>query len=247
MDNNKYLNKVTSQHKTKQKFMSWINANLTTVDGITRLLLDLDYHFDIYNARGKQQDIIGDIEGVSRILDFQPADGSSPVLEDDMYKTLQLAKISINQWDGTIPGAVELWKNLFPDYQIIIQDNQDMSMNLSVIGLESSLEKELISKGYIAPKPEGVRIHYDFYIHLYQAEQTAYFAAEAVLSSHYTIDGKAIVAQDTIINTNEVIGTSQAIISHIKINGMADTGDIITQSNQIHGAVTRNINHYIID
>lgn len=247
MNNDKYLNKVTSQHKTKPKFMSWLNANLSTIDGITKLLMDLDYHFDIYNAKGKQQDIIGEIVGVSRILDFQPADGSSPVLDDDIYRTLQLAKISINHWDGTIPGAVELWRNLFPNYQIIIQDNQDMSMNLHVIGLESSLEKELISKGYIAPKPEGVKIHYDFYMHLYQAEQMAYFATGVSLSSHYTIDGKATNATDTIINSSEVIGTSQTILSHVKINGMADTGDIVTQSNQSHGAITRNVNHYIID
>lgn len=218
MGNEKYLNKITSQHKTKPNFMAWLNKNLSLVDDITSVLEKLDDDFDIYKAIGKQQDILGDIIGRSRILDFQPADGSNPKLDDDLYRVVQLAKISINQWDGTIPGVVELWKNLFPDYQIIIQDNQDMSMNLSIIGLTSTFEKELMSKGYIAPKPEGVRLNYDFYMHLYQAVQTAFFAATTYLYSHYTINGKATIATDTSVGVEQNHGVVANKLNHYIIN-----------------------------
>lgn len=187
MRNEKYLNKVTSQHKTKSKFMSWLGENLKTIDGLKDVLNEMDMDFDVYKAKGQQQDIIGEIVGVSRVLDFQPVDGSSPVLNDDMYRILQLAKISINQWDGTIPGIVELWKNLFPDYQIIIRDNQNMSLNLSIVGLATDLEKELVSRGHMVPKPEGVRINYEFHTQLYQIDQELNVSIVIGTTSHYVI------------------------------------------------------------
>jgi len=162
--NEKYLSKITSQHKTKNKFVSWLKENLNLIDYISNVLCKMDEDFNIYDAKGKQQDIIGEIIGISRILDFEPADGSNPILKDDIYRTLQLAKISMNQWDGTIPGVLKLWKTLFPKYRLSIIDNQDMSMDLMVVGMTSSLEKELMIRGYIAPKPEGVRINYEFII-----------------------------------------------------------------------------------
>lgn len=247
MSNERYLNKVTSQHKTKPKFMSWLGKNLDLVEDIAKVLNKMDDDFDVYRAVGKQQDILGDVIGRSRSLDFQPADGSNPRLDDDLYRVVQLAKISMNQWDGTIPGAVELWKNLFPDYQIIIEDNQDMSMDLSIIGLASSFEKELMSRGYIAPKPEGVRLNYEFYMYLYQAVNTAFFASSAYIFHHYSIDGKATIAKDTAVYATENIGVSQNPVQHITINGIATAKDVSLYSYQRLGITTGITRHISID
>ena len=50
-----------------------------------------------------------------------------------------------------------MWKNLFPNYKLHIKDNQDMSMDVIVVGDLTSLEKNLVHYGYIVPRPEGVK------------------------------------------------------------------------------------------
>jgi hypothetical protein len=124
----------------------------------------MDAAFDLSDSKGAQLDVTGDIVGRERVLSFDPEDGSSPVLEDETYRLLQRAKISTNMWDGTIPGALALWENLFPEHRLVIRDNQDMTMDLYIIGRISPLEQELISKNYITPKPMGVLIRFNFII-----------------------------------------------------------------------------------
>jgi hypothetical protein len=170
-----YLNRVVPQHK-KPKFLKWLDTNIQPFfDGET-LLKAMDSLFDIENSEGVQLNVTGDIVGRNRTLSFDPADGSSPVLDDETYRILQKAKISMNQWDGTIPGVLELWENLFPQYELIIQDNQDMTMDLYVVGLVTPLEQELLRRGYIAPKPMGVLIRFTFIYESEPFEHTAHIA-----------------------------------------------------------------------
>jgi len=159
--NEHYLRRVVPQHK-KPKFMSWLEANLQPFFDSETLLKTFDAEFDISKARGIQLDVTGAIVGRDRILSFDPSDGSSPVLDDETYRLLQKVKISLNQWDGTIPSAISLLQNMLPDYKFAIQDNQDMTMNLYVVGLITPLERELITRGYISPKPMGVWINFTF-------------------------------------------------------------------------------------
>ena len=160
-DNPHYLRRVAPQHQ-KNKFLRWLSANLTPCRDAAVLLAGYGAVFDIDSASGVQLDVIGDIVGRKRMLNFEPEDGSSPVLDDALYRVLLKAKISINHWDGTIPSALTLWENLFPEYTLVIRDNQDMSINMYVVGLVTPLEKELMNRGFIAPKPQGVRINYSF-------------------------------------------------------------------------------------
>jgi len=160
-NNDHYLRRITPQHR-HPKFMEWLAANLKPHLEAEEVLMGMDEDFDLDNARGKQLDVLGQIVGRSRVLSFDPVDGSSPILKDDIFELLIRAKISANQWDGTIPGVQALWENLFPEYQLIIHDNQNMTMDLYIVGLVSMLEMELMSRGYIAPKPMGVWINYTF-------------------------------------------------------------------------------------
>ena len=82
------------------------------------------------------------------------------VLPDDAYRTLVKAKIAANHWDGTTDGAYAIWNSLFTQYTILIQDFQDMSYDLIVVGgIVDSLTLALLVGGYIPLKPEGVRVN----------------------------------------------------------------------------------------
>ena len=162
MDINRYLNLVTSEHQNKHKLTAWLSAVLTAVDGVTALTNDFISYFDIGSAVGKQLDILGEIIGVKRVVTFQPTDGSSPILDDDLYGMVVQAKILKNQWDGTTNQMYDAWNVLFPDVRLMIKDNQDMTMTALIVGLSSQMQKDLISNGYVIPKPQGVRIEYTY-------------------------------------------------------------------------------------
>lgn len=88
-----------------------------------------------------------DIEGASMIT-------------DSVFRTMIKARIVQNMWKGNVLDLYEMWANLFPEnLGIQIQDLQDMSYNIVLVGQYTYLMRELILHGYIIPKPEGVRIN----------------------------------------------------------------------------------------
>lgn len=153
-----YLDLIPSQHRDKQKFIAWLTAVLEKGEATITVVKSIPDAFDIENAVGKQLDTQGELIGRTRYLPFQLDDGTSPVLDDENYRTALKAKIARNQWDGTIPQIHELWDTLFPDAKMRIKDNQNMSMKAIIrgeLGLESV---HLVTVGYIIPKPFGVRL-----------------------------------------------------------------------------------------
>ncbi len=111
---------------------------------------------------GAQLDIIGQIVGQSRIMTFQPSNGISPILGDEIYRMLLKAKIAQNQWDGRLSSILPIWANLFPGGSIKIQDNQNMTTSVFLSGTFSSIILDLIINGLIVPRPEGVLCTYSF-------------------------------------------------------------------------------------
>lgn len=86
--------------------------------------------------------------------------GAELAISDEIYRVMIKARIIQNIWKGNVLGLYEMWDNLFPDSQgLQIQDLQDMSFNIVLLGDYSVLMQELIMHGYIIPKPEGVRIN----------------------------------------------------------------------------------------
>jgi len=177
-----YTGRVTPQHQ-KPKFIRWLDANIQPLFDVEMVLKALDAEFALDNSVGVQMDVTGDIVGRLRTLSFDPACGASPVLDDSTYRLLQRAKISLNQWDGTIPSAMQLWEDIFPEYRLIIQDNQNMTMDLFIIGPLTPLEQELVARGYVAPKPMGVFIHFTFIYEHEELDKTLYVAG----ANHGTI------------------------------------------------------------
>ena len=155
-----YRKLLTSQYKTRPKLTSWLLWLLSeglTYKNTVQEFLDA---FNLDTAIGVQLDIIGQIVGVDRLLSFHPADGSSPLMDDPTYRMVIKARIIQNTWKGTLDELYEAWAVLFPEVRYFqIQDLQNMTYNVVIMGAFTPLERELITNGYIVPKPEGVRIN----------------------------------------------------------------------------------------
>lgn len=183
-----YLDLIPAQHRQQPKFIAMVELRVGVQVHVQELLASMIAKFDVDLALGDQLDIIGQWVGVSRDVNipiegiYFSWDGSDPYvgwdfgnwqpenaptaitsLPDDSYRSLVKAKIAANKWDGTTEGAYDVWDEVFTDLNILIQDHQDMSYDLIVMGgIVDSLTQALITGGYIPLKPEGVRVR-DYY------------------------------------------------------------------------------------
>lgn len=181
---NDYLNLITSEHRKKQNFAAMVSLDTSAPVRVQDLLAAMIPKFDLDQAVGDQLDIIGLWVGVTRNVSIPVTglyfswDGIDPTvgwdfgiwepplapvdvtsLPDGAYRTLIRAKIAANSWNGTTDGAYAIWDNIFPDTTILIQDNQDMTYAMAIIGgIIDSLTLALLTGGYLPLKPEGVRI-----------------------------------------------------------------------------------------
>lgn len=180
-----YLDLITSAWQNKPNFTAMISQLVALPVQIQNLLASMVPIFDLsLPPVGNQLDIIGQWVGVSRNVPvpimgvFFSWDGTDPTvgwdqgswqpynapvsitqLPDDAYLTLIRAKIAANGWDGTTNGAYAIWDRVFPQFTILIQDNQNMSYALAIIGgVVDSLTIALLVGGYIPLRPEGVEI-----------------------------------------------------------------------------------------
>lgn len=141
--------------------------------------------YDVDVAVGQQLDRVGEWIGRSRQLEipltgvyfsfddaglgfdqgtwlgpFDPTTGLVS-LPDDTYRILLYATIAANNWDGTIPSAYEAWNTIFEPlgYQILIQNNQDMTMSFVLMGPSpNAVTYALFTGGYLNLCPAGVGV-----------------------------------------------------------------------------------------
>jgi hypothetical protein len=190
-DTSYYTGLITSEHQ-KTKFIAMLAAYLAKLD-MAELLESFDSEFDIETAIGAQLDILGELIGQGRMVNFEPSDGSGAKLSDYNYRFLLKGKIIRNMWNGTMESLIELLDFMFPsttetrvyyntaclgvsqkktytkkiyNFEIAVVDNQDMTMSIYFKGNIPSLYKELVENGYIIPKPQGVGINYTFINHI---------------------------------------------------------------------------------
>jgi len=182
-----YLNLATSLYRGKPNFTALCTALMQPLVDLQGLLGAVRSGFDLDTAVGAQLDQVGEWVGRSRYLavplegvyfswgipgvgwgqgswkgPYDPESGMV-ALPDDVYRTLLRAKIAANSWDGTIPGAYEVWQTLFKGSGpiIVIQDLQDMTMVVGVAGQSlDAVTRSLLVHGYLPLKPAGVRIRY---------------------------------------------------------------------------------------
>jgi hypothetical protein len=158
-----YLSLLTSQYQSSSpNFLSWLTAPLLIMDGVTQCLANFDAAFDLDIAVGPQLDVLGQLIGQSRTVGFQPSDSVSPTLTDPTYLLLLRARVAQNSWDGTIDSLQGIWQTLFPGGTIAIEDSQNMTATILLTGAFSSILQDLITNGYIVPRPAGVQYTYNF-------------------------------------------------------------------------------------
>lgn len=179
-----YLNLLTSSWAQKPNYTAMISTDVSVQVQVQNLLASMIPIFDLSTPPvGDQLDIIGQWVGVTRNVSvpitgvffswdadytlgwdygsWQPSDAPANItqLPDDAYLTLIKAKIAANNWDGTTNGAYAIWDTIFSQYTILIQDNQNMSFALAVVGgIVDSVTLALLTGGYIPLRPEGVQI-----------------------------------------------------------------------------------------
>lgn len=180
-----YLNLIPSQHRDKPKFVATVTIRIKFYVEMQRFLQSMTREFDIDWSVGVQLDQNGEWIGRTRYVSV-PLDGvyfswgisgigwnegvwkgqhdpetGVEVLSDDVYRQLLKAKIAANHWDGTIPGAYEVFEMAFEGTgsTILIEDHQDMSMTICIAGSPlDAVMREILRQGYLPLKPQGVRI-----------------------------------------------------------------------------------------
>lgn len=155
-----YLGLVTHEYASSPKFMALLTFLLRKFDDASQCLVSMDTALDLDSAVGAQLDMLGQICQASRSVGFQPSNGVSPVLDDDTYRLLIKAKIAQNQWDRTRGYLETFWSTLFPSGKIILIDNQNMTVDVTVTGSFTSIIQDLIVNDYIVPRSEGVQYTY---------------------------------------------------------------------------------------
>lgn len=92
---------------------------------------------------------------------YPPAEmGEGNLLDDEVFRLMIKARIIQNTWKGTVAELYNLWNVVMgSDKKLMIEDLQNMSYNIVLIGDYTQLEEELIIHAYVIPKPEGVRIN----------------------------------------------------------------------------------------
>lgn len=180
-----YLGVITSLYRGKPNFIGLCTALAQPLVDQQALLDAIRAGFDLDASVGVQLDQVGEWIGRSRYLEtpledvyfsweeegvgweegswIGPYDPETEMvaLPDESYRTLLKAKVAANAWDGTVPGAYEVWETLFSGVgsYVAIRDNQDMSIMILLAGSRpDAVIKALLMGGYIPLKPEGVRI-----------------------------------------------------------------------------------------
>ena len=214
MDTLYYLNLIPSEYRLKPNFIQWLNKAITLYQDNNACAIDIIKAFDLDTATGNQLDIIGIILGRSRQLYFQPPDNFSAILDDNAYRTLLRAKIVWNQWKGSIPELYTLWDIVLPENELIVLDNQDMTMDVFISGKLTDIEKQLIRHNLIIPKPQSVRINYvivedegdlPIFAYRYNTTRLAGYTAHWVFDS-YKFTNKKIFGYGE--ETNDIAGYS---------------------------------------
>lgn len=180
-----YLDLVTSEHRDKLKFIDALSVVLQPLADLQVVVGAMPSVFDLDLAVGDQLDKTGQWIGRTRFISapltgvyfsfdtlgvgfdegvwqgpFDP-DSGLVALPDDIYRRLLYATVAANQWDGSIPGAYEIWAIIFEPLgnQILIIDGGDMTMQLGIAGpLLDAATYQLFVNGYLNLKPAGVRI-----------------------------------------------------------------------------------------
>lgn len=179
-----YTTLITSQHNKRPNFLAVVQALTGPLSDITDVLATMESKFDVDVAVGDQLDAVGRWVGLSRLLvvplatdffsfdiegkgwneadwkgAFVPSSGVTS-LPDDLYRLAIRTRIAKNYFEGTNERLVQIMSDALAEVGILVSpvDNMDMSLSMNIYGTLTAQQRELILRGYMTPKPMGVRI-----------------------------------------------------------------------------------------
>lgn len=154
-----YLKAITSEHSTKPNYMAFVELFLDKIQDIENCLSTFETAFNLQLAQGAQQDVLGNILNVSRILQFETTEGSG-VLDDASYSLILNGKILKNDMDGSIQTLYDIWNSMYPVNPLLVKDYQDMSADMMVMTSLTPQQLELLVNGLLIPKTAAVNVNY---------------------------------------------------------------------------------------
>lgn len=187
MTTDEYLALITTEHQNRPRYIATVQASVSPFAALQSLMRSYVPAFDVDSAIGQQLDIVALWVGVTRRIgtpiegfyfswDDTAANGwdagvwkgiGDPDfgfinLPDDLFRSVIKSKIEANQWKGDIPGAYRILEAAYGvGNNITIQDNQDMSMTVTITeGVLAPVQEAVITQGYIPIKPAGVSADY---------------------------------------------------------------------------------------
>ncbi|CCD30221.1 Putative bacteriophage protein [Candidatus Glomeribacter gigasporarum BEG34] len=180
------LARIPAANRDKPKFRAVIEASVQPFVDLHNALASMPAAFDVDQAIGAQLDQVGTWVGLARAVQIpltgiyftlddahlgfdqgvwkQPHDPTEGVtrLDDDTYRLLLKAKIRANHWDGAPDSMADMLNAIFgADTHVFVQDNGDMSITVGIAGqIPHAAFLAILTRGYLALKPEGVRVAY---------------------------------------------------------------------------------------
>lgn len=177
-----YNKLIIGEFQKSPNFNAIVDLLTSALQTNTDLVNSFQTLFDLDTAVGQQLDYTGQWIGITRNItpaitnvffsfdiDHLGFDegywqgkysyGGVTTLTDDVYRRLLYAKVMVNQCDGTIPGAIQALKMVFPDNDVFIKDNQDMTMDIILSGSLTPMVIALLKRGSFNSRPTGVLVN----------------------------------------------------------------------------------------
>ena len=180
-----YTDLITSEHSSKPNYLATIETCCAPFVDIQNVSEVFSQDFDLNTAIGVQLDAIGIRVGISRSIlvplnnlyfsldvlglgldqgwlegPYDQTNGTY-LLDDTTYRQLLTCKILANSWDGTAGTMGTILQQMFPDSNIFVQDNQNMSVYVGMTGtLPSTILQAIFLNGLIPLAPAGVLTEY---------------------------------------------------------------------------------------
>lgn len=153
-----YSGLITSEHNKRPKFVAMVELFTSGFVDAQNVLDTVPTLYDLDTAVGAQLDTVGIWIGFGRTV-FVPGTGTVTLADAD-YRTLLRAKVVSNHYDGGFESLLTIIQSIFPGAaSIYVVDNQDMSMDVFIVGTLTPTQLALLQGGLLVPKPEGVRIN----------------------------------------------------------------------------------------
>ena len=180
-----YLARITSEHANQPLFRQMVAEACQPYVDLQNLYAEMFLKYDLDLSVGSQLDAVGLWIGISRELaipltgvffsfdtvglgwdqgNWLGPDETGDVmylLDDDDYRLVLRARIAVNYWTGKAGSTAAVLEFAFAPlgYTLLIQDNQNMTITIYVIGPPlTAVQTALLLGGQLSLKSAGVGI-----------------------------------------------------------------------------------------